>query len=86
MLEDDYWCAVGAHVEQHGRHHCLCDKFRHPVFRHTLRSFRNFVYQNGFSPLHCMARSRQYLDGFNNVTRIIDVLWNDSRYKCEDAP
>ena len=81
MLEDYCWCAVGTHFEEHGRHRCLCNKFL--AISHSITTFHvsAILCQNGFSPRQNMVRSRQFLDGFNNVTRINDVFWNDSRYK-----
>ena len=60
--------------EQRGRHRCLSNKFRYPIFHHNLRQFCNLLYLNGFTPRQIMGRSRQFLDGFNSVTRIRDVL------------
>ena len=58
-FEDDNWCAFGTHVEQHGRHRCLCNKHRYPVFHCNLRHFCNLLYLKGFGPRQSMARFRQ---------------------------
>ena len=69
MPEDDNQCADGTRFEQHGRHRCLCNK---------ISLFHIPSQPSGFSQFSVsewlQSRSQQFLDGFNNATRISDVL------------